>query len=260
MPVPNTSPLTSAPVPPTAEPPPRSDTLAADFTQLQNTVNGRVGIALKQLGGDRDPVVLGNWESGPAWSTMKVPLVIAALRAEDPPAVTEAMKAAITRSDNAAADEIWHSLGDPQTAATKVGEVLHASGDPTTVQSQKVRPPFSAFGQTDWSLVNQVRFLASAACDDNDRPVFDLMSEISADQQWGLGTIYGTRFKGGWGPSEAGAYLVRQVGVIGNHSDGFAVAIAVQPASGSFDDGTAELTEVATWLEKHTDAVPSGHC
>ncbi|MGO9156626.1 hypothetical protein [Mycobacterium sp.] len=56
------------------------------------------------------------------------------------------MTAAITESDNAAAESIWASLGDPVIAARKVEAVLRQTGDFTTVQSQKVLPEFSAFG------------------------------------------------------------------------------------------------------------------
>src|SRR4051812_14376186 len=52
-------------------------TLAAGFAELQATQVGRMGLAIMPVGGDR-PVVFGNWTTGPAWSTMKVPLAIAA--------------------------------------------------------------------------------------------------------------------------------------------------------------------------------------
>jgi hypothetical protein len=58
------------------------------------------------------------------------------------------------------------------------------------------------------------------------------MGEIAGDQQWGLGTIANTRFKGGWGPSEAGANLVRQIGVL----------------------------QIAEWLRDHAAALPAGRC
>ena len=70
------------------------------------------------------------------------------------------MVAAITESDNAAAESIWEGLGDPATAAAEVGKVLHDTGDPTMVESRKLRPEYTAFGQTDWSLTNQAMFLA----------------------------------------------------------------------------------------------------
>jgi hypothetical protein len=249
--------------PAVADPPPALPNIAsieADFAQLQNTLSGPAGIAFAPVGTPQPPIVLGDWASGPAWSTMKVPLAIAVLRAEDPPTVTDSMTAAITRSDNAAADALWQSLGGPDTAATKVGDILHATGDPTTVQSQKIRPEFSAFGQTDWSLSDQVHFLAAAACDTNDAPIFVLMGQIAGDQQWGLGNIPNARFKGGWGPSESGAYLVRQIGVITVEAGQVAVAIAVQAASGSFDDGTTDLTRIADWLREHAAVLPTGRC
>jgi hypothetical protein len=39
-----------------------------------------------------------------------------------------------------------------------------------------------------------------------------------------------------------------------------AVALAVQPDSGKFDDGIAALTEMARWLADHVSALPAGHC
>jgi hypothetical protein len=36
--------------------------------------------------------------------------------------------------------------------------------------------------------------------------------------------------------------------------------VATQPASGSFNDGTNELTEVAKWLTSHRAELPVGHC
>ena len=189
-----------------------------------------------------------------------MPLAIAALREGDQPAVTDAMKAAITESDNAAAELIWEQLGDPVTAAHKVEAVLRDTGDPTIVQSQKVRPPYTAFGQTNWSLTDQVRFISTAACQSRNAPIFRLMGQAEQGQQWGLGVIPDTQFKGGWGPSPVGNYLVRQIGVVHTPGGMTAVAVAVEPGSGSFDDGTHELTEVGNWINEHAAALPGGKC
>ena len=110
------------------------------------------------------------------------------------------MIAAITESDNAAAERIWASLGDPDTASHKVEEVLRQASDPTRVESKKVRQEFTAFGQSDWALVNQVRFISYAACQRSGEPILNLMGQIEPDQRWGLGSIANIRFKGGWGP------------------------------------------------------------
>jgi hypothetical protein len=234
--------------------------LAADFVRLESKLDASVGIVISAIGSKQAPITLGKWRSGPAWSTIKVPLVIAGTREKNPSVITAAMDAAITRSDNVAAESIWAGLGDPVTAAHKVEAVLRSAGDPTIVQSQKVRPEFTAFGQTDWPLTDQVAFTSAAYCDGTNAPVFDLMGRIEPDQRWGIGTVAGSLFKGGWGPSPTGSYLVRQIGVVPAPQGMVAIALAVQPASGNFDDGTADLTEMARWLSAHLGALPAGQC
>lgn len=246
-----------AEAPPSAEP----SNLGAAFAQLQARLHAPVGIAVTAVGSNRPPITLGDLQSGPAWSTIKVPLAIAALRQENPPTtVTSAMRAAITESDNTAAESIWAQLGDPVTAAHELEAVLRETGDPTTVEYRKVRPEYTAFGQTDWSLDHQVTFLSRAVCDPRNDPIVALMGNVVPDQSWGIGTIPDSRFKGGWGPSPTGNYLVRQIGTLTAPTGIVAVAIAVAPASGSFDEGTSDLTEVANWLRDHLADFPAGHC
>ena len=252
----------SAPIPQSATaatPAPTSGAgLAAEFQQFADM---NVGVVLMPVGDTAAPAVsLGTWTDGPAWSTIKVPLSIAALRESQSTTPTADMRAAITRSDNAAAEAIWSSLGTPEEAKAKVEAVLKAAGSPTTVQSQKVRPEFTAFGQTIWSLTDQARFLSSAACDAADQPIFDLMSQVEGDQQWGLGTFENAKIKGGWGPSVEGPYLVRQIGVITTPKGETAVAIAAAPGSGSFGEGTKVLDQLAAWLKEHVDELPAGQC
>jgi hypothetical protein len=244
----------------TAPHPPVPSALAADFARLETQLHAVAGIAVSAVGEGQNPMTLGKWQSGPAWSTIKVPLIIAALREQQPSTLTDAMADAITGSDNAAAESIWATLGDPVTAAHKVDAVLRETGDPTTVQSERVRPEFSAFGQTEWPLTDQVRFISVAVCDKANAPVFALMGEVQSDQGWGIGTLPGSRFKGGWGPSLSGSYLVRQVGVLAGPTGMIAVAMAAEPASGKFDDGVVALTEMATWLTAHLSALPASHC
>jgi hypothetical protein len=262
---------TSAPTQPAVPPPPSASPtagapvdagpFATEFAALAAELNASVGIVVRPVGAAGPaPVTAGDWSTGTAWSTIKVPLAIAGLRATDPPEVTEAMRAAITQSDNDAAEAIWASLGDRVTAAQMVEAVLADAGAPTTVESRKVRPEFTAFGQTNWSLGDQATFLASAACAPADQPIMDLMGQIAPDQSWGLGMIGGAKFKGGWGPSPEGNYLVRQIGVI-PVNDGFAVvAVAVEPRSGSFDDGAQALTRIAGWMAEHATLLPAGNC
>jgi len=259
----------SAAAPPGAQPSPTSGRrespsgagdLQASFVDLTTTMAGSFGVAMVPVGGAEPPIVLGTWLSGPAWSTIKMPLAIAALRSQHTATTTPAITTAITESDNAAAEQLWRSLGDPLIAASKVEDVLRRAGDPTTVQSQKVRPEYSAFGQTDWSLANQVRFLAFTACEATSSPVLDLMGKITPDQGWGLGTIPSSRFKGGWGPSPTGSYLVRQLGLVNAAGGRVAIAIAAAPASGAYSDGTEDLTHIADWVHSHIASLPSGTC
>jgi hypothetical protein len=240
--------------------PSASSALTTAFDQLKDKLNAQVGVVIKAVGSDQDPIVLGDLQTGKAWSTMKVPLAIAALQEEQYPKVTDTMTAAITESNNLEAEKIWARLGDPDTAAHKVEEVLRQAGDPTRVESKKVRPEFTAFGQSDWALANQVRFISYAVCQNSDEPILNLMGQVEPDQRWGLGTIANTRFKGGWGPSPTGQYLVRQMGVLTTPTGQTAVAVAAQPASGSLNDGTQDLTEISTWLTQHLGALPVGRC
>lgn len=234
--------------------------LAAEFGKLEKKLNATMGVVVSAAGANPKQLVLGDWSSGPAWSTSKVPLTITALREENPPTVTDSMRAAITESDNAAAESIWDKLGDPVTAAHKVEAVLRKYGDPTTVEWRRLRPPFTAFGQTIWSLTNQARFTAAAVCDSSNEKIFTLMGQVESGQSWGLGVIPDTRFKGGWGPSPTGNYLVRQLGVLKTPTGLTAVALATEPASGSFNDGTQELIEVSNWLTSHIADLPTGQC
>ncbi len=235
--------------------------LKADFASLQSAIDGRIGLMIAPVGNAASPVTLGQWTIGPAWSTIKVPLVIAALRENHSAEITDAMRAAIVNSDNAAAESIWDGLGDPATAAHTVEQVLVEADDHTTVESRKIRPQFTAFGQTQWSLTAQIRFAAFAACDERDAPVRALMGQIEQGQRWGLGDIPNAEFKGGWGPSEEGSYLVRQFGFLTHPSGAVSVvAVAVEPASGSFSDGTADLTKIGDWLNKRIATLPAGQC
>jgi hypothetical protein len=249
---------------PTATAVPNPTGLVGEFAKFQAGLHAKVGVVVRPVGtGSAAPVALGgpDFADQPAWSTIKVPLVIASMRQRSTDHPTTAMVAAITESDNAAAEAIWEGLGDPVTAAADVGKVLHDTGDPTMVESRKLRPEYTAFGQTDWSLTNQVKFLAAAACDPRNQPVLDLMGQVSGDQRWGVGSLPGAKLKGGWGPAPSGRYLVRQIGVVSAGERGSTVvAMAAEPASGSFADGTRALSQIGGWLHARLDGLPAAKC
>jgi hypothetical protein len=235
--------------------------LNTDFAQLQAAIGAPIGIVVTSLGSAGvAPIVLGDWRNGPAWSTSKVPVSIAALREDSSLDLLAAVSSAITVSDNGAAEAVWARLGEPHSAAAKVETVLREAGDSTVVEAERVRPGFTAFGQTQWPLNEQARSMGFAACDPRNEKVLSLMGQVSSDQSWGLGTLTGVRFEGGWGPSPSGAYLVRQIGIIGSADAMSAVAIAVDPASGSFGEGAADLTTIAQWLSDRSAQLPAGSC
>ncbi|MFF0455416.1 hypothetical protein [Nocardia africana] len=233
--------------------------LAADFTALRPSLDGHAGMAIMAVGGQRT-AQMGDWTTGPSWSTMKVPLTLAVLRTNGNTS-TYQMSAAITESDNSAADGLWQTLGTPEAAAKAVQAVLREGGDTTTtVPATRSRAEYSAFGQADWSLADQVRWASRLPCLPDADTVTTLMSKVVWGQQWGLGHLDNTRFKGGWGPDPSGNYLVRQFGLLTTPNGDVAISLAAQATSGTFDDGTQILNKMAGLITKHLDDLPAGHC
>lgn len=254
---------TSAPPAPVAIEPPSpapSAGLPESFRQFQQEQFGSevAGLVVMPIG--QEPVTVAPWSGEvTAWSTIKVPLSIAAIREGLGVELDSDIRAALTVSDNDAAERIWAALGDGETAAAKVQKVL---ADPaTTVQAERIRPPFTPFGQTTWRLENQVRFLSGVACanDEAANQVLTLMGEVAADT-WGLGQIPGVKFKGGWGPGEQSGYLVRQFGVLTDDAGAPTTIVAVIVEPGSFDEGTAQMNSIAKWLTDNRDKLPAGAC
>jgi len=169
------------------------------------------------------------------------------------------LTAAITASDNAAAERLWASLGSPQAAANAATEQLRAAGDRrTTMQSRRLRSGYTAFGQTDWALTDQARSTAGLACSAAGSQALELMSEVDSGQRWGLGDAgVPAQLKGGWGPGSrpgvSGGYLDRQMGVLTIAGTPLAVTIATRPADGSHKTGTRNLTSIARWFASHAN-------
>ncbi|MFE1591886.1 hypothetical protein [Nocardia sp. NPDC058705] len=232
--------------------------LAADFTQLQQGFRGSAGLAIMPVGG-KQMVTFGNWTTGPAWSTIKVPLAIAALR--NSASSSSYASAAITASDNGAADSLWASLGSGDDAAQAVEGVLREGGDArTTVPTTRTRADASVYGQAEWTLADQVRFASQLPCIPQSERVVGLMQQIIVSHHWGLGVFGSAEFKGGWGPDPGGKYLVRQFGLIDSPTGRIAIAFAAQPDSGSFNDGMAMLDKMATLISGHLTELAGGHC
>jgi hypothetical protein len=240
---------------------------AASFGRLQATLPGPVDVALAPLGSS-STVLLGQDTPAHGWSTTKVPVLVALLRARGDQGLTATQQAwarlAITQSDN---QSILNLFGDLETiegglgrASDYVGQLFRQSGDTQTVVATAPPPPggVTTFGQTEWAPTEASKFfralgdgcLLSKSESDS---VIQLMEQIEPSESWGLGSggfNVPVAFKGGWGPEPSGSYLVRQSGIIDAGSP-HAVAVsivALPPGSNSFGVGTDMLTRTAQWL------------
>jgi hypothetical protein len=202
----------------------------------------------------------GSLRSAVAWSTSKVPVAMAVIAGGGAQAQQSNLTRAITASDNAAALQLWSSLGGGDQAATAADQQLRAGGDDrTNIESRNLRGnAYTPFGQTSWALTDQARFTAGMACSPAGAQVLGLMGQVVSGQRWGLGSAGGSSaLKGGWGPGSqpgvAGGYLDRQMGVITVRGKQLAVAIATQPSDGAHATGTSNLSAITRWLVAHVD-------
>ena len=187
-----------------------------------------VGWAIGALGGGSIES-FGERRAARAWSTMKVPVIVASITSGRPDWRT--IEAAVTRSDNEAALRLWDGLED---GPSQVEAVLRRAGDAETVLEREPDPRgWSPFGRTVWTLEAGASFYRALArgellaAGDTGR-LLDAMARVVPDQRWGLGRIPGVRFKGGWGPAEEpdGGYEVIQFGI----ADGAVIALAAVAA------------------------------
>jgi hypothetical protein len=235
----------------------------ASFAHLQATLPGPVGIAVSGVGLDQPVTALGSLHSGIAWSTSKVPVVMAALAAGT--ARAPDVDLALEASDNDAAMRIWQALGSPERAGTAATAELRAAGDrQTVIQSRVLAPGYTPFGQTEWSLTAQARFMAGMPCTREGLQTLATMRHVIPAQRWGLGTIDPqAAFKGGWGPGTLpgtqGPWLERQMGEGLIAGKPVAAVIAAQAPDANHAAAITALSQLAAWIaaHAHTAALPS---
>lgn len=258
---PNTnSPLPSATEPPEADQ--RSTAVSpklistgdrASFDRMAATLPGPSGIAVAPVGRGSTVEFVGNLRTGVAWSTSKVPVAMAAIAAGSGSSAD--LRAAITASDNAAAERLFSGLGGGSSAAAAATRQIRASGDASTaIEERRLRPEYTPFGQTLWSLPDQTRFASGMSCSSAGDDALELMRQTIPGQRWGLGTLGGRpALKGGWGPGrtpgQGDGWLERQFGVV--TISGRQVAIALAVASSDHASGTQGLTRLARWAASH---------
>jgi hypothetical protein len=206
-----------------------------------------------------------------AWSTSKVLVLVTLLHdyQERGQALSSQQRAYATRaleqSDNAAIETLFGYLeqihGGLVAATAALQAVVRASGDEqTSVNSAPNDEGFTTYGQTRWSVGQEVTFyraLADGCLLDSaqTRYVLGLMRSVVSYQRWGAGSAgyppsLPIAFKGGWGPSN-GRYQVRQTAIIGSGRRGYVVSYLALPDSGAFDDGVSILTRLAQWARRN---------
>jgi hypothetical protein len=254
---------------------------SASFAKLSRTLPDRVALAVVPLSSGRAQV-LGGDVAAHGWSTTKVPVLVALMKARGSRGLTGSERAlahaAITASDNESILALFGDLkqlkGGLIGASDYMQGLFRLSGDEQTAVAT-APPPSGAvttFGQTQWSPVASVKFFSALGrgcllpSASQTSYVLDLMQNIETSESWGLGSagFRSVAFKGGWGPERSGGYLVRQAGIVNvGSSRAVAVAIVAFPSgSGSFSDGIQTLTQTATWLRRHLRPVshPSTPC
>ena len=250
--------------------PPLKSSVLLSFRRFQATQPGAIGIAVETLAGSR-VTSLGDDVAAHAWSTSKVPVLVALMTAEATQGLSAEQRAetytAITESDNDAILALFGDLerldGGLVPASLAVERVLAEAGDTHTVVTTAPPPPgaVTTFGQTEWSPSTSVRFFRAlgAGCllpPQQTDGIIDLMEHIEPAESWGLGSAHfavPVAFKGGWGP-ESDGYLVRQSGIVDpGSSKGVAISIVAHPPAGadSFEVGTEMVTAAAGWLSEN---------
>ncbi|GAA4665912.1 hypothetical protein GCM10023197_21200 [Gordonia humi] len=227
-------------------------------------IPGRIGLSITPVGGD-EAMNFGTVRTARAWSTLKVPVSIAAERANGKKVVAD-IRPAIRASDNDAAERLWASMDDDKTAVADVTAVLREGHDSVTRIRSSLSRPSSYPGATNWTLEQQSVFGAHLPCLPDSSRVLGYMRTVESNQQWGVKTMrkrgVTTAVKGGWGPvnDATGKYVVRQLGVVTTPRGAFAVSMAALPSSGSFEDGIAMLNRVGGWVGANLNKLPVGGC
>ncbi|MBK5219586.1 MAG: hypothetical protein JJE35_07355 [Thermoleophilia bacterium] len=255
----------------------------ASWAEFASSTPSEIGLAVVGIGSAESARTFGSLQSGHAWSSIKVPIVVTLMaereaQGEELDGEEKALaRSALTASDNAAAASLFQRLeemnGGLEGASRAVSEtVSRASGTYTEVATAP--PPsgaVSTYGQTNWSLAASAEFFAALneGCLVGEQETLEtlaLMSEVIPEQQWGLlaggfGPGTALTYKAGWGPEggASGPYLVRQSGIVAGDGGAVAVAMMAIDESGSFEGGVAALGRIAEWLKENLKSpLPAG--
>ena len=203
-------------------------------TQLDRAVektarkyHAKVGVAISA--GDVT-IAVGDEGKGPVWSTIKVPIAIAALKNGADKSLVDL---AIKESDNDAAYSLWSQVQWHEGSADKaVEELLEDYGSHADIHN-------TAFGYSTWSLKDQAVFGAELPCIEEADYVHKVLKDIVSWQKIGLSKEKRTRAKSGWGLDEdENEYTYRQFGV--HEVTGKRVGVALSVVTDGEDYAKAE--------------------
>lgn len=213
------------------------------------------------MAADGDVITVGEVSESIAWSTIKVPIVIEALR-EGGDELDEQAKLAITESDNDAASALFEELGGGYQASTKVDNLLREADDTTTLTLPNAAlGGDTGFGMTQWSSADQARFATWMACSGEEavQHVYRLMSDLVDSQAVGIETVDGGHAKSGWGTNEhTGVSTMRQLGTI--DTDAGLVAMSIVITGDRLEAVTDEIDVLDDWLAEHAGELPRVQC
>lgn len=225
--------------------------LEAAVTEVSEQYNVQIGISVRAAGG---VVHAGELQEIPAWSSVKVPVAVAATQramqdgtVDD---IADDVDSAITVSDNDAALRLWETLGDTdEDSARYLDSVLRQAGDPTQTVADRDLPAYEGFGDDRWTLDNQVIFADRLACLTGSEQVLDAMGRIADEHRRGVGQLPGVLFKGGWGSGDDGTYLLREFGLAGAEGARVPFATAVDTPDGSDETARDAMADLAGRLD-----------
>lgn len=206
--------------------------LGALVSELEEDFPGEVGIAVSGASQTSSAGVAGE---GPAWSTIKAPIAIAALRDGASP---ELVNLAIEQSDNDAAYALWSQVKWSEDNATAAIDEVLAEGDSRVQWQSPDDYGDVSFGYATWPLREQAPFAAHLRCIAGSHNVYDAMSNLVDWQSYGLAELQGAHVKGGWGLDEdTGIYTQRQIGSLELGEGSIGVAIVTTQNENGSEDG-----------------------
>ncbi len=234
----------------------QSPTWATTFRQLQKSLSGPAAVSITGYGRADKTVTVGYTSQIDAWSTIKVPLAMAALQRSTSATTRSRVERALRYSDNGAAAELWREIGSNATAAARVNKVLAQKGDTVTKVRYSTSGGRSSYGRTPWRTSSMGVFMSNMACGSG--AIVRQHLATTAGPKWGLKTMPRPLVKNGYGPV-AGGYLVRQAGIIIG-ADGRRWGVSVTVRATSLARGQQDLTRVAGWLKPRIGWIPAKTC